>query len=132
MSTQRSLRHSLLRIGAIVLAPIIFLGGCIAYDGYTISRARPPSSVKNIDDFFAWRAGGVVGRGNIDIDGVSYTVILGRPARFLASGPPAYLFDTNQSFFDWTSDMGDARTAKYRLNLSGVLFKDFKREEPSS
>jgi hypothetical protein len=117
--------------GVISLVAVGILGGSIAYDGVTISRAKPPASIQTLDDFLTWQQGAVTGSGTLESGGVTYTVILGPRVRLLASGPSAYLFDTNRQFFDWTSDMGDAYTAKHRLNLSSVRIKTIQRGEPS-
>ena len=114
----------------VLLVPVGVLGGCIAYDGFAMSRARPPASVQTMDDFLAWKQGAVTGRGTFETGGVTYTVMLGRPARSLASGPSAYLFDTNSQFVDWTADMGDFYTVKHRFDLTSGHVKNIKRGEP--
>jgi hypothetical protein len=112
-----------------LLVPIAILGGCFGLDAFTISRARPPASVRTMEDFLAWK-GEVRGRGTFETGGVTYTVVLGRPARSLASGPSAYLFYTNSQFVDWTADMGDFYTVKHRFDLTSGHVKNIKSDKP--
>ncbi|HEX5219045.1 MAG TPA: hypothetical protein VFZ59_05710 [Verrucomicrobiae bacterium] len=114
----------------VVLVPVGILGGCLAFDARTISRAKPPASVRTIEAFLAWKKEDVTGQGTFETGGVTYTVVLGRPARSLASGPSAYLFDTNGQFVDWTADMGDFYTVVHRFNLTGGHVKNIKRNAP--
>jgi hypothetical protein len=95
-----------------------------------MSKARPPASVKTMNDFEAWKKGAVTARGTFETNGMTYTVILGRAARSFASGPSAYLFDTNGQFVDWSADMGDFYTVKHRFNLTSGHVKNIKRSEP--
>lgn len=43
----------------------------------------------------------------------------GAVAAFMASGPAAYVFDSEGMFVDWTRDMGDVPTKKHRFKLMG-------------
>ena len=113
-----------------LLVPIAILGGCIALDALTMSRARPPANVRTMEDFLVWKKGAVTGRGTFETGGVTYTVMLGRPARSLASGPSAYLFDANSQFVDWTADMGDFYTVKREFDLTSGHVKNIKHDEP--
>ena len=76
-----------------------------------------------------WKNGEVHGRGTFETGGVTYTVVLGRHARSLASGPSAYLFDTNGQFIDWTADMGDFYTVKNHFDLTSGHVKNITHEK---
>ena len=112
MPARRSPKRTLLRIGVIVAAPILLLGGCLLLDQIRMSAARPPAELKSIEDFRAWKRGTIMGSGTFEDSGVTYTVMLGPTGRYLASGPSAYLFDEQGQFVDWTADMGDLCTVK--------------------
>jgi hypothetical protein len=83
-----------------------------------------------MEDFLVWKKGAVTGRGTFETGGVTYTVMLGHPARSLASGPSAYLFDTNGKFVDWTADMGDFYTVKNHFDLTSGHVKNIIHEKP--
>jgi hypothetical protein len=106
------------------------MAGCVVLDAIKVSRARPPENVRTIEDFSVWKRGAIRGKGTFEHGGVTYTVMLGRPARSLASGPSAYLFDTNGQFVDWTADMGDYYTAKYGFDLTSGHVKNIENEKP--
>ena len=82
-----------------------------------MSAARPPKGLKTIEDFKTWKAGSIKGIGTFQDEGVTYTVMLGPPGRYVPSGPAAYLFDEQGQFVDWTADMGDSATVKKGLML---------------
>jgi len=71
-----------------------------------------------------------MGKRTYENSGITYTVMLAPAGRYLASGPSAYLFDTNGVFVDWTSDMGDLYTVKYKFNLTGGQVKKVTDEKP--
>ncbi len=100
MAKPHSTKRAAFRIGIIILTPIALIVGCVALDAITISKAKPPESVRTIKDFMTWKKGSIKGRAEFENGSVTYTVMLGRPARSLASGPSAYLFDTNGQFID--------------------------------
>jgi hypothetical protein len=130
MSKPPSVKRTVTRIGIILFVPIALIGGCVAFDAVLISRAKPPESVRTLEDFLVWKSGSVRGKGTFESGGVIYTVMLGQPARSLASGPSAYLFDTNGLFVDWTADMGDFYTVKNRYDLTSGHVKNIEREKP--
>jgi hypothetical protein len=130
MATPRSPKRILLRIGIIIAAPILLLGGCLLLDQIPMSAARPPQRVKTIEDFLAWKAGAIMGKGTFESEGVTYTVMLAPAGRYLASGPSAYLFDERGQFVDWTADMGDFYTVKNRFDLTSGNVKNLQREKP--
>jgi hypothetical protein len=125
-----SIKCVLFRIGIVALVPIALLGSCVALDVLTMARARPPASVRTMEDFLVWKKGAVRGRGTFETGGAAYTVMLGRPARSLASGPSAYLFDTNGQFVDWTADMGDSYTVKRGFDLTSGRVKNITHARP--
>jgi hypothetical protein len=130
MAQPRSTRKTLFKISMVLIVPIAILGGCFGLDAITMSKAKPPESVRTIKDFVTWQKGAIKGRGEFENGGVTYTVMLGRPARSLASGPSAYLFDTNGQFVDWTADMGDFHTVKHRFDLASGHVKNIEHEKP--
>jgi hypothetical protein len=130
MSKPSPIRRVILRVGIILSVPIALLASCVALDAFSSSRARPPKSVQTMDDFLAWKKGEVRGRGEFTTNGVTYVVMLGRPARSLASGPAAYLFDTNGQFVDWTADMGDFYTVENHFDLTSGHVKNITHDEP--
>ena len=73
-----------------------------------------------------------MGTGTFQNAGVTYTVLLGPAGRYLPSGPAAYLFDDKARFVDWTSDMGDFYTVKYRFDLTSGRVKGLRRELTSA
>lgn len=120
----------LLRIGVLVSLPFGLLASCLLMDQIPMSAARPPSHVQTMDDFIAWKGSGIKGHGLYRHSNMTYTVMLAPAGRFIASGPSAYLFDEHGRFVDWTADMGDFRTVRKRLDLSGGRVQDIKRERP--
>lgn len=93
-------------------------------DNLPAAAARPPESLKTIEDFRAWKHGLIKGQGTFEAKGVLYTVMLAPASHYLASGPSAYLFDPQGQFVDWTGDMGDYHTVKHRFNLTGSQVKN--------
>jgi hypothetical protein len=68
--------------------------------------AQPPWSVNTLDDFRKWRP--QYDRAmRLETGGSTYYLVLGEPARVLASGPASYLFDARGNFIGWTLDTGD-------------------------
>jgi hypothetical protein len=116
-------RKTIVRICIILAAPILLLAGCISVDLVILSAARPPKDLKTIQDFELWKGKASMGRRTYENSGTNYTVILGPAGRTLPSGPSAYLFDQNGNFVDWTSDLGDLRTERYQLDLTGGRVK---------
>lgn len=117
-------------LGTPVLLVVLAMGACFARDKHTISKARPPASVRTLDDLLAWRKEGITASGTFSSGGVTYTVMLGKPARSLASGPAAYVFDAGGGYVDWTSDMGDFYTEKHGFDLTSGNVKNIKRVTP--
>ncbi len=99
-------------------------------DYIPLRAARPPKGMATIDDFRAWKGNTIKGSGTFESAGVTYTVMLAPAGRHLPSGSSAYLFDPQGRFVDWTSDMGDFKTAKYRFDLTSGLVKDIQRKKP--
>jgi len=130
MANPSSIRRNLNRVGLVFLVLVAVPAGCFVLDSISISKAKPPESVRTIEDLKAWKKGEIRGRGIFVHGGVAYTVMLGRGARSMASGPSAYLFDTNGEFVDWTADMGDFYTVKYHFNLTGGNVVNIERQEP--
>lgn len=130
MTTQTSPKQILLQIGIIITLLILLLGGSLLLDQIPMSAARPPDTMKTIEDFQAWKVGAILGGGMFESEGVTYTVMLAPAGRYLASGPSAYLFDERGQFFDWTADMGDFFTVKNRLDLTGGIGPNIQRENP--
>ena len=112
------------RIGIILSVPIFLLGGCIVLDCFTMSKARPPKTLKTIEDFKAWKHDSIMGQGAFETGGVTYTVMLAPAGRSIASGPSAYLFDEKGNFVDWTGDMGDYYTVKNHFDLTSGHVKN--------
>lgn len=90
----------------------------------------PPSDLATIDDFREWKEGGLRSVGIYEHEGKTYTVLKGDVSAFLASGPAAYVFDSEGAFVDWTRDMGDLYTKTHRFDLTSGHVKWLKREEP--
>jgi hypothetical protein len=125
-----SSKRVLVRIGIIIAIPVFLLGGCLLVDEIPRSTARPPKSLKTIEDFQVWKAGKIMGEGTFQSSGVTYTVMLGPAGRYLASGPSAYLFDEKGRFVDWTADMGDFYTVRNGFDLTSGNVKDITRKKP--
>jgi len=130
MAQQKTFKRTLFRVGIILSVPVILLGGCIVFDCISMSSARPPKSLKTIQDFEAWKHGSIMGRGTFETGSVTYTVMLAPAGRSLASGPSAYLFDEKGAFVDWTGDMGDYYTVKKHFDLTGGHVKNVTHEKP--
>jgi hypothetical protein len=113
-------------LGTGIILTLIF--GSLQLDRIPLSLARPPKNVRTIEDFQVWKNGHLMGRGTFQNSGVTYTVMLAPAGRYLASGPSAYLFDTNGRFVDWTADMGDFYTVTNRFNLTGGAFKNITHD----
>jgi hypothetical protein len=123
-------QKKLARLGLILGVPILLLGGCIAVECITMSSARPPRTLKTLDDFKTWKHGSIMGRGTFETGGVVYTVMLAPAGRTLASGPSAYLFDDKGQFVDWTGDMGDSHTVKNHFDLTSGHVQNVTHEKP--
>ncbi len=81
------------------------------------NEISPPADLATIEDFREWRADKTRAEGTYENRGRTYTVMLGDSGAFLASGPAAYVFDSDGTFVDWTRDMGDAYTEKHGFDL---------------
>ena len=130
MEEPQSIKRKIIRIGIILAVPFVLLGGYLSVDLITLSAARPPKTLKTIQDFQAWKGGSIMGRGIYENSGTTCTVMLAPAGRTLASGPSAYLFDQNGQFVDWTSDMGDFYTVKNRFDLTSGHVKNIERKNP--
>jgi hypothetical protein len=126
MKKSTVIKQALLGVG-IVLG--LFFG-LVLLDRIPLSAARPPKSLKTIEDLQVWKEGDVLGRGTFQSSGVTYTVMLGPAGRHLASGSSAYLFDQNGRFVDWTADMGDSYTVTNRFDLTSGNVKNITRKKP--
>lgn len=71
-------------------------------DALPMSSATPSTSVQTIEDFTQWKGEEVLGEGFFEDQstGQRYQVMLGPAGRHLASGPSAYLFDTQGRFIE--------------------------------
>ena len=114
----------------ILCVPVLLLGGCVVIDCIAMSGARPAKSLKTIEDFRTWKRDSIMGRGTFETGGVTYSVMLAPAGRSLASGPSAYLFDSNGQFVDWTGDMGDCYTVKYHYDLTSGHVKNVTQDKP--
>jgi len=130
MTKPKSFKRTLLRIGVILMVPIILLIGSVLLDQIPLSAARPPKTLKTIEDFYAWKGSSTKGKGTFENLGVTYTVMLGPAGRNLASGPSAYLFDEKGQFVDWTADMGDSFTVKNHFDLTSGHVKNIEHMKP--
>ena len=128
MNKQLSQRRKIARFCVILGFPVLLLGACISAELVAFKSARPPTTVKTIKDFRAWKGKSIMREREYRNSGTNYTVILGPAGRVGASGPSAYLFDHNGEFIDWTRDMGDFGTKKYHFDLSGGRVKQAKGE----
>jgi hypothetical protein len=126
-TTTRSGKRILGWAAAAILLPAGLFAGFILLDSIPLSDARPPENLQTLEEFRAWKAGRILGRGTYTTAGATYTVMLGPPGRYLASGPAAYLFDNSGRFVDWTSDKGDHPTVRHHFDLSGAI-ENFERE----
>ena len=126
MKKSTIIMRSLLGMGIIL--GLVF--GSVLLDRIPLSAARPPKSLKSIEDFQIWKDGNIKGRGTFQNSGVTYTVMLAPAGRCLASGPSAYLFDQNGRFVDWTADMGDFYTVSNRFDLTSGNVKNITHEKP--
>lgn len=120
----------LIRIGVIIASPFLLLAGCLLVEQIPMSAARPPKSLKTIEEFKAWKTGSIKGSGTFHHDGAAYTVMLGPAGRHFPSGPAAYVFDEQGQFVDWTADMGDFPTVKKGFSLNTGGFVRTKPESP--
>jgi hypothetical protein len=128
MSKRLSQKRNVTRFGVILGFPLLLLGACISAEVVALKSARPPTTVKTIQDFRAWKGKSIMGEREYRNSGTNYTVMLAPAGRLGASGPSAYLFDRNGEFIDWTADMGDFETKKYKFDLSGGRVKRAKGE----
>lgn len=110
----------------LVLLFIVFL----YLDNVPAAAARPPESLRTLEDFRVWKQGLIKGQGTFEAKGVLHTVLLAPASHYLASGPAAYLFDPDGQFVDWTGDMGDYHTVKHRFDLTGSQVKNLSVTPP--
>lgn len=122
MKSSRIIKQALYYLGII----LTLLLGSILLDQIPASAARPPKTLKTLDDFKVWKEGKIKGEGTFVSSGVFYTVMLAPAGRYLASGPSAYLFDERGRFVDWTADMGDFYTVRNRFDLTSGNVKIHK------
>ena len=94
-------------------------------DRIPLRAATPPAKIKTLVDFRDWKGEEVLGNG-LFVDpasGDSYQVLLAPAGRVFASGPSAYLFDSDGNFQEWTPDMGDVFTNRNDFDLSSGNLK---------
>lgn len=113
-----------------MIVSLLLLGGSLILDQIPLSAARPAKSITTFEEFQAWKQGAITGRGTFETAGLTYTVMLAPPGRYLASGPSAYLFDQQGKFVDWTADIGDFKTVKHGFDLSSGHLKNITLEKP--
>ena len=82
------------------------------------NKVTPPADLQTIDEFRNWLDKENGREGIYQDSDKFYTVLIGEPGAFLASGPSAYVFDSTGRFVDWTPDMGDIYTAERSFNLT--------------
>lgn len=104
---------------AVSAVPMLLLGGCVGVEIFLFQRARPPADMETITEFKAWRRKSIRPDAQFIHQGTNYTVAFGPAGGALPSGPAAYVFDSEGNFVDWTADMGDLATAKFRIWLGG-------------
>ncbi len=102
----------------VLLSALMLIDRTRTIDQILLPAARPPETLKTIDDFQVWKRGYIQGHGTFQKSGVTYTVMLAPAGRYLASGPSAYLFNERGRFVDWTADMGDFYTVTNGFNLT--------------
>lgn len=132
MKSTSSPRGLLFRIVRGVGKAFVLLTGFVLIDhlpGFW-NDISPPTDLVTIDDFREWKKDGIRGEGTYEHEGKAYTVLVGEFSAFLASGPAAYVFDSEGSFVDWTRDMGDIRTKKLGFDLTSGHVKGLKKKEP--
>lgn len=122
--------HKLKRLGYWIGIPLILLLTLCWVEHRFHLRVIPPENLKTLSDFKTWQAGSIRGWGTYETSSQKLTVMCGPYWSLLPSGPAAYLFDETGHFVDWTPDMGDALTEKYRYDLSSGNFKNYKPENP--
>ena len=114
----------------IGITPVLLLGGCLLMDQISMASARPPKTIKTIEDFRTWKGGSNIREGTFENSGVKYTVMLAPAGRYLASGPSAYMFNEQGQFVDWTPDTGDSYTVKNRFDLASGHVRNITRNRP--
>ncbi len=91
----------------------------IRIDSKRSERATPPVNLTMIGEFREW-----IGDSNfkdrvfVAENGMQYRIVYHTQRRILSFGPPAYLFDSNGGFADWTPDSGDVRTMRHGFDIS--------------
>lgn len=131
MKSEQPRRGIAFRIFRGVFIAFILLVGLLFLDHLPSlwNDLSPPSDLTTIQEFREWKEDGFRDEGIYEHGGETYTVLIGDFGAFLASGPAAYIFDSEGTFVDWTRDMGDIRTEKHRFDLtSGNV--TFRKEEP--
>ena len=110
-------------ISSVILL-LLLLTLNITVDQILFKNNNPKESLKNFDDFITWKGDKIKKMGYFIYEDKKYTVYLTTFGRLLPSGPCAYLFDLHGNYIDWTSDMGDLRTNRYKFDLTSGNVKD--------
>jgi hypothetical protein len=132
MKSDRSRRSIAFRIVRGVLIALVLLGGLFFFDHLPSlwNDVTPPSNLTTIEEFRSWKGDRIRDEGIFENEGMKYTVLTGDFAAFLASGPTAYVFDSEGAFVDWTRDMGDIRTTNHGFDLTSGNVNFGTNEEP--
>lgn len=132
MKNTRQSRRLPFRIARGVVLAFLLLFGFVFIDHLPSlwNNISPPAHVTTIDEFREWKADGIGAEGTYENGGKTYTVVLGEFGAFLASGPAAYVFDSEGAFVDWTPDMGDVYTEKHDFKLTSGNLKLLKTNKP--
>jgi hypothetical protein len=96
-----------IQIALMLLGLLAVLIIAVRYQDNGLRRAaEPPWSVRTLEDFRKWRP--QYERAiRLESGGSTYFLVLGEPARVLASGPSSYLFDARGILIGWMPDTGD-------------------------
>jgi hypothetical protein len=96
-------------LAPLIAVPVVLLIGSLLADQIPFSRAKPPSSVIDVQSCLLW-LNKPMAYYRVTVDRNVYYQITGPAGRYLASGPAAYTFDSSGRFLGWTADMGDFKT----------------------
>jgi len=98
----RVIEIALMGVGLLAL-PLLWM---LHEDGEMRRALTPPWSVRTLDDFRKWRPQFDQAL-KLEARSATYYLVFGEPARVLASGKSAYLFDERGTLLGWVRDIGD-------------------------
>ena len=105
-----NVKHTLLRLlqGILFCCGILFIGllAMRIYEEIRYGHLRPPSTVRNIQDFRRWNPSFRQVQ-TVTIYGSTYYAVRGPFARSLPSGPSEYYFDHKGNYVGRNLDIGD-------------------------